>query len=619
MQPAQRLLLASVAAVLACASRAAADDSAGTNAAPKPEEAVHTPPHAAYTPDITADQVLTRIAFLADDGLEGRESGTDGGKKTEEWVASEYARFGLEPLSLAKGSPFTDVPIAGRPIPEQSWIEFGVEGAAPQKVSPDKGSGPFSFSASGEVSGPLFFAGFGISAKGDGYDDYEGVDVKGKVVLVLRHGPAEKDPASPWNKPMTRMGELAFSAKAKRAADAGAAAVLLVNDSNHKDDALPVEAAGEASPIPVVAVRRATADLLLKPLGKTITEMQAEIDADRKPRSRAVTGMKVKVKATIAGTTARNVVYVRRGTDPALKDEAVLVCAHMDHVGRGFFGSIAKGGAGQIHNGADDNASGTAAVLEIAEALAAGAPTKRALVFASWCGEEKGLIGSQWFTEHPLWDLTKIAVCVNLDMVGRYRDATEKDAGLIAEGTPTAVGTADAIKRLAAARKLRYTTDSWDAWEQSDHAAFYARGVPSLFLHTGIHEDYHTPTDDWWKVPAEPEARIAQMSADLVRELADSPARPVFAKKPPRPVLGVRLDDAPGGAGARLVAVVPGLGANAAGLQVNDVISRFGTAKIASAADLSAAIQASKPDDVVEVEFTRAGKTTTVKVHVSGM
>jgi hypothetical protein len=291
----------------------------------------------------------------------------------------------------------------------------------------------------------------------------------------------------------------------------------------------------------------------------------------------------------------------------------------MDHVGRGFFGTLGKEAAvGQIHNGADDNASGTAAMLEAAEALAAGPPTKRTLVFAAWCGEEKGLVGSQWFVEHPLWDLPKIAICVNLDMVGRYRDAAEKDAGLIVEGSSTAVGTVDAIRRLAAERKLRCTTDSWEAWEQSDHAAFYAKGVPSLFLHTGLHGDYHTPTDDWWKVPAEPEARIAQMTAALVREIADAPSRPAFAKKPPRPVLGVRLDDAEGGAGARLVQVVPGLGASAAGLQVNDVITRFGDAKIKSAADLSAAIQAKKPDDVVEVEFARAGKSITVRVHVSG-
>jgi hypothetical protein len=599
-----------LAVLLALPGRAAAED--GPAQPP-------TPPDAPYTPAISADQVLRRIAFLADDKLEGRESGTEGGTKTEEWVASEYARFGLEPLSATKGSPFTDVPMAGRPIPEQSWVEFGTDGAAPQRVAPEKGSGPFSFSASGEVSGPLVFAGFGISATKEGYDDYEGVDVKGKVVLVLRHGPGEKDPASPWKDPRTRAAEVAFSSKAKRAAAAGAAAILLVNDSNHpKEDGLPVEAGGESSPIPVVAVRRATADLLLAPIGKTLAALQAEIDADRKPRSRAVAGVNVRVKATIAGTSARNVVFVRRGTDPALRDEAVLLCAHMDHVGRGFFGSVAKA-AGQIHNGADDNASGTAAVLEVAEALAAGPPMKRSVVFAAWCGEEKGLIGSLWFTEHPLWDLSKIAICVNLDMVGRYREATPKDAGLIAEGSATAVGTVDAIKRLAAAQKLRCTTDSWEAWEQSDHAAFYAKGVPSLFFHTGLHPDYHTPTDDWWKVPAEPEARIALMTADLVRELADAPARPAFAKKPPRPVLGVRLDDAPGGAGARLVAIVPGLGANAAGLQVNDVISRFGTAKITSASELSAAIQASKPDDVVEVEYTRAGKTATVKVHVSGM
>ena len=609
---------ARTAAVLAALLALVASASAGDETAPQPA-ATPKPPDPAYTPEITADQVLKRIAFLADDGLEGRESGTDGGKKAEDWVASEFARFGLEPLSATKGSPFTDVEMAGRPVPEESWIEIKSGAGAPERVGAGKGTGPFAFSSSGEAEGALVFAGFGISAKDQDYDDYAGVDVKGKVVLVLRHGPGEKDTKSPWNRPMTRAREVAFSSKATRAAEAGAAAILLVNDVNHKEDGLPVEAPGEDSKIPVVAVNWATADKLLAPTGKTLAALQAEIDADRKPRSRAVDGVTVKVHTKVSSTVARNVVFVRRGTDPVLRDEAVLVCAHMDHVGKGFFGSLSKGAPGQIHNGADDNASGTAAVLEIAEAMAAGPATKRSIVFAAWCGEEKGLIGSRWFAENPLWDLSKIAICVNLDMVGRYRDADPKDQGLIVEGTMTAVGTLDVVRRLAESRKLKCTTDTWEAWEQSDHVSFYAKGVPSLFLHTGVHEDYHTPTDDWWKVPAEPEARIAQMTEAFVRGAADVPVRYAFAKKPPRPVLGVRLDDAPGGAGAKLIQVVPGLGANAAGLQVNDVITSFAGKKVTSASELSALIQACKPEDVVDVEYVRAGKTATARVRVAGM
>src|SRR5262245_43069446 len=167
---------AALAALLALNGRAAAEDT--TPPAPAANAEQPAPPHAAYTPEITADQVLTRIAFLADDKLEGRESGTDGGTKSEEWVASDFARFGREPLSPTKGSPFTDVKMTGRAIPEQSWVEFGAEGSAPQRVAPNRGSGPFAFSASAEVAAPLVFAGFGITAKQDGYDDYDGVDVK---------------------------------------------------------------------------------------------------------------------------------------------------------------------------------------------------------------------------------------------------------------------------------------------------------------------------------------------------------------------------------------------------------------------------------------------------------
>jgi hypothetical protein len=205
-----------------------------------------------------------------------------------------------------------------------------------------------------------------------------------------------------------------------------------------------------------------------------------------------------------------------------------------------------------------------------------------------------------------------------MDMVGRYRDANPKDAGLYAEGTPTASGTLEPVARLAAAQGLRCTTASWEAWEQSDHFAFYRKGVPSLFLHTGLHADYHRPGDKWWKVLAEPEARIARMVAALTRELADAPERPVFAKKPPRPVLGVRLADADG-AGAKLLEVTPGLGANAAGLQPEDVITKFNGVTITGESDLREAIQATKAGDVVEIVFRRGAEEKTVKARISGV
>jgi hypothetical protein len=580
---------------------------------PQPE-----PPKTAFSPAITADEVLTRIAYLASDDLAGRESGTDGGRRTEDWVAGEFRRFGLAPLSSTPDSPFTDVPMPGRAVPESSWIEIsGADGGAPQRLGSELGAIPFSFSKGGEASGGVAFVGFGITAPDQKYDDYAGVDVKGKVVLLLRHGPAEKDEKSPWRDVRRRAGELAFGSKAKRAADAGAAAVLMVNDMNHKEDALPVEAPGAPSSIPVFAVRRATADLLLAPTGKTLAQLQAEIDGDRKPRSVAVDGVAVRVHAEVTGAAARNVVYVMRGSDEKLRDEAVLVCAHMDHVGRGFFGSVSNS-VGQIHNGADDNASGTAALLEVAEAMSAGAPCKRTVIFAAWCGEEKGLIGSEYFCEHPLWDLTKIACAINMDMLGRCRDAAAGDAGLFAEGMTTAVGTDEPVARLAAAYKLKMTR-SWEAWEQSDHFSFYRKGVPSLFLHTGIHGDYHRPSDKWWKIVAEPEARIARMVVDLTREIADAPTRPTFAKKPPRPMLGVRMVDAEGGAGAKLAEIVPGLAANVAGLQVGDVITSFAGKKVANVGDLSTQIQASKEGDVIDVVYRRGAEEKTVKVKMSGM
>ncbi len=574
-----------------------------------------TPPVVTFTPAITPDEVLARVGLLASEEFDGRETGTDGGRRAEDYVAAEFARMGLEALGEGDSS-FQPVPLPSRmPLPDGSWIEIACGDAPPVRIGGAAGSMPFSFSKPGPAEGELVFAGFGITAPDVGYDDYAGLDVKGKVVLVLRHGPREKDAASPWNRPERRPKETSFVAKAKRAADAGAAAIVLVNDSHHGDQALPVASPGPAATVPVLAVSRSTADRLVAATGKSLAALQAEIDADMKPHSVAVAGTRVSMNAALAEAAGRNVVVVRRGTDATLRDEAVLVCAHLDHVGRGWFGSPV--GGGQIHNGADDNASGTAALLEVAEAFAAGPPTKRSVIFAAWCAEEKGLVGSIEFTKKSPWPLAKVVACVNMDMVGRYRDATAEDGGLYVAGAPTGSGLEERVARLAQAQGLR-ATPTWDAWEQSDHYAFYAKDVPSVFVHTGLHDDYHRPGDDWWKIAHEPEARIARMVAELARETADAAERPAFQKRPPRPVLGVRLADAPGGKGARLVAVFPSFGAAAAGLQAEDVIVRYADLAVTSAADLSKQILASTPGTAVDVVYVRGGTEHAAKVVVSG-
>ncbi|MCE9636074.1 MAG: M28 family peptidase [Planctomycetes bacterium] len=592
-----------------CAALAAA------HASPDP---THSPPQAALTPEIADDQILTRDAYLSSEELQGRESGTSGGAAAESYVDAELARLRLEPLGDA-GTGFQTVRLPSRPVlAEQCSVEIRVEGYDPLTVEPKDGAVPFSGSKECDLAAGVVFAGYGLSSPENRYDDWAGIDARGKVAIVLRHGPREDDKTSPWylrRGDKALMESMSFESKAKRAAAAGAVAVLFVNDQLHKDQGLPTSGGPDLA-IPAFGVPRSAANRLLHGLGKELVDLENAIGKTLEPRSADVPGAAVTLRARLGSDTARNVLFVLRGTDPKLKDQAVVVSAHTDHVGFGWFGSVSNSG-GQIHNGADDNASGTAALLEVAESLAAGPAMRRSVVFAGWCGEEKGLVGSEWWCAKPTWPLANVAANINLDMVGRYRDHGDDDSGLIVVGATTGTGFAEKVDAAAKAQSLR-TTYSWEAWEQSDHFSLYQKKIPVLFLHTGLHPDYHRPADDWWKLEAKGAAKIARAASDIVRALADDDARPEFRTKPARAVLGVSLGDVDGEKGARLDQVFPGLAAASGGLQAGDVIVEADQKPIRSSGDLAKVLADHKPGDEIEVVFRRGGKDAKAKLKLSG-
>ncbi len=581
------------------------------------------PPRETPTPEITAGEFLTRAAYLASDELAGRESGAEGGRLAEEYVAAEFARLGVEPLG-DDGTLFQQVALPSRAADaENTWLErVGPDGERARKGTAGDVL-PFGFSPNAEAEGDVVFAGFGLTDETQGYDDFAGVDVTGRVVLLLRHGPAEDAADSPWamrrGAPGLRRNAqlLSFTAKAERAAKAGAAAVLVVNDYHHEEDELPVAVRADMAPVPVLGVRRAIAEELCAGVEGGLRGLQQAIDADRRPRSQALPGVRVRVRSASHTSSARNVVGVLRGSDPALADEAVVLGAHLDHVGLGRFGSAGgSAAAGKIHNGADDNASGTAALLEIVEWLRAQPAPPRSIVVAAWCGEEQGLVGSRSYCDAPLWPLAKTVACVNLDMVGRYRDAEAGDEGLMIEGAPTGAGLDALVARVEAASGLR-TTRSWEAWEQSDHFAFYAKRVPALFLTTGLHPEYHRPEDDWWLLRGDGAARVAQLAARLVLEIASVAERPAFVERPPQPVLGVQLDDAPGG-GVLLRFVYPDMGAHRAGLRPGDVLTEWDGAALANSGALRARLGTAQVGQTVRIAYVRDGARHEAELTLSG-
>ncbi|MBL8979906.1 MAG: M28 family peptidase [Gemmatimonadetes bacterium] len=321
----------------------------------------------------------------------------------------------------------------------------------------------------------------------------------------------------------------------------------------------------------------------------------------------------------IGGAVGKNVVGVLPGRDPALRNEIVVVGAHYDHLGPGTFGALDPDSAGRVHNGADDNASGTSALIHIARKLAS-APPARTVVFLAFSGEEEGLLGSDYYVKNPLFSLARTYAMVNMDMVGRLRDNR-----LLVYGTATAQefpALLDSLNTLARF-DLR---GSGDGWGRSDQSSFYGAGKPVLHLFTDLHEDYHRTTDDWEKINADGLAQVADFTAEIVRALADRRAPLTFVNVPPpqaatgapAPGYGAYLGTVPdmseNPGGVRLTGVRAGSPAEKAGLRGNDIITRLGETVVSDLQALTGALRQHKPGDVVELRFLRDGAEQRVSV-----
>lgn len=320
-------------------------------------------------------------------------------------------------------------------------------------------------------------------------------------------------------------------------------------------------------------------------------------------------------QAGVEGRPTKNVVGMLRGSDPRLAGQAIVIGAHFDHLGTGPFGSLAPDSAGRVHNGADDNASGTAAVLEIARILGSRRPLPaRTIVFVLFSGEEEGSLGSAHYADHPAVPMDSTLAMLNLDMVGRMRERR-----LQALGARSAVEWQPLLDSVNTGIRLDLRA-SGDGWGPSDHATFFARRRPVLHFFTDLHEDYHRPSDDWEKISAEGVALVADFVAELTRRLATRPAltfvdapppAPVVAGTGERPYLGTIPDmsDEPGG--VRLSGVRSGSPAESAGLRGGDILIGIGDAPIANLQDFQNALVAHRPGDRVEIRFRRGDLTLT--------
>lgn len=323
-------------------------------------------------------------------------------------------------------------------------------------------------------------------------------------------------------------------------------------------------------------------------------------------------------EAGIEGRATRNVVAILPGGDPRRAGQAIVIGAHFDHLGTGRFGSLAPD-SGRIHHGADDNASGDAAVLEVARLLLAARPRPaRTIVFVLFSGEEEGDLGSAYYTEHPAVAMDSTVAMLNFDMVGRMRQRK-----LLVLGAGTAAEWQALLDSANAEAHLDLRA-SGDGWGPSDHASFFARHRPVLHFFTDVHEDYHRPTDDWEKINADGIVAVADLAADVVRRLAARSAPLTFVDAPPpppvaqgtgeRPYLGTIPDMGSEPGGVPLSGVRAGSPAEAAGLRAGDVLIGLGDQTIGNLQDFQNALVRHRPGDRVELRFKRGGETLTATV-----
>lgn len=484
---------------------------------------------------VDGDALLGHIKFLASDELKGRANGSEGLERAGDYVARQFKSVGLTPGEEDGWfQPFEL--IAGLTVGRENSLSFEYQG---KKISFVLGTSYYPLAAPASENSPsallehlpVVFAGYGISIPEIGYDDYARIDVSGKAVLIFSHEPQERDPNSRLNG--TRpMPQTTLQAKAALARSKGARVLFVVSDPTHRiDDALYSMFNGDPDAedigFPVLRVRRDEMQPLLDAF--RLEAAARMIDTDLMPRSEPLRGATVNYVEHLSKNrrTVRNVVGVLQGSDPARAKEAIVIGAHYDHVGLGGHLSMSPDRTGEIHNGADDNASGTASIIEIARAaVAQRSRFPRTLVFVAFAGEERGLLGSAYYAEHPAIPIANTVAMLNLDMVGRSRGSVDVSGLDVSPSMETDLKAAsDAIGEGLTIRR------EGPGAGRSDDYNFLARRVPAINFFTGFHPDYHRPSDDWERIDAIGTRRVATLALELAAHLAERPSRPEFVQK----------------------------------------------------------------------------------------
>jgi aminopeptidase YwaD len=571
------------------------------------------------SPEITSAEIKEHISFLASDELKGRDSGTEEILEAAEYISDEFAEYGLKPAF--EGNYFQEFPfIKTIELTDNNSLTFYEnEDEIEPVLWEDYITVPFSGNAN--VKAKLVFAGFGISAPDLKYDDYEGLDVKNKIVIVFRNTPEPNVPHSEFD------AHSPLRKKSAVARDKGASGIIFINpyDSSKTTDDLVefnFDRGGSVTELAVVNIKRSFIENLFQAEGKNLSDTYYNILSNKKSLSFELKNSSAIVSTEVdeVEATSCNVGGYLEGNDPTLKNEWIIIGAHFDHLGMGGEGSLYRGNEPQIHNGADDNASGTTGVLELAEKFASiKNQLKRNIVFFTFSGEELGLLGSDYLVNHLPFPVEDAITMINMDMIGRL-----KDSSLIVYGTGTSSSWEDILNKCNDYDfKLTFNDEGFGP---SDHSSFYGKKIPVLFFFTGTHEDYHKPSDDTERISADGEEDILNYVYDLVSDIDQNPERPdyllvekkqtgeMFTRKV---YVGTVPDFASNVDGYKISGVSEGSPAQQAGLLGGDIIISFGGKKISNIYDFTYALGDFVPGDVVDVIVKRGVEEITFKIKLA--
>ncbi len=482
---------------------------------------------------ITPGEMKSHVYYLASDQMKGRNTPSPELDTCAAFIARQFASYGLKPIGDNKFF-FQDFNLLKSRLSEPNTLTLSTaKGDSSYQIKDD--FVPLHLTANRKVSAPLVFAGYGITAPEYNYDDYRDIDATGKVVIVFISEPQEKDSTSIFEGTKdTDHGKLLI--KAENAMDHGAVGLLLISLPSHRfrrppnpwpnlmrnasEDAIPLTLE-EKTEQRIVCLRlgKDLANDLLEGTGNTYEKIYQKIDETLIPQSFDIPAKTITMETALEAEKfpTQNVVGFWEGADPILKNEIVVIGAHYDHVG------VAND---SIYNGADDNASGTAGVMEIAEAFAqCQTRPKRSLLFMTFAGEEKGLFGSRYYADDPIFPIENVVAMLNLDMISR-NDTNE--VAIIGSKTSEYLKAINEKCNESIGLKLNYDQDRF--FMQSDHYSFYRKDIPVLFYFTKDTPDLHQPSDDPEKIIPEKMTKIGQLAFSTAWVVANRPERPRFSK-----------------------------------------------------------------------------------------